>query len=79
MVYSWLLQRSKMSEKAVDNFSHALRYVFNCYKTQKICNDHLILILLQYNFFLKSQATCGKGVNICPFVFDCVLKQYMTQ
>ena len=36
-----------MSEKAVDNFSHALRYVFNCYKTQKICNDDLILILLQ--------------------------------
>ena len=25
----------KMSEKAVDNFSRALGYVSNCYKTQK--------------------------------------------
>ena len=24
--------------KAVDNYSHTLEFVFDCYKTQKMCN-----------------------------------------
>ena len=27
-----------MCDQAVDNYSHALRFVLDCFKTQKMCN-----------------------------------------
>ena len=41
----------KMCEQAVDNYYHALRFGPSCYKTKK--KKLLVLILLQYSFFLN--------------------------
>ena len=45
----------KVSNKAVDNYVHALEFVPNCYKLRK-CVKLLILVLLQYNWFLNSNS-----------------------
>ena len=46
-----------------------------------MCNEDFGIIFLQYNFFkwYKSQKTCDNAVDTCPFLYDCVLEQYMTQ
>ena len=41
-----------MRKKAVDNYPHAVEFVPECYKTQKIVVELLINILLQLNKYL---------------------------
>ena len=65
-----------MSDKAVDNYAHALEFAPDCYKTQEMKIKPSIL-MLQYNMFLnsKTQEMCDKGVNTCFIVFQSVLIQ----
>ena len=36
-----------MCNEAVDNYAHALEFVPDCYKTQKMCNKAVNTFLLQ--------------------------------
>ena len=46
-------------KKAVDNYSHSLRFIPGCYKTQKMCDKTVLLIFLQCNLFLNVTSLCS--------------------
>ena len=52
-----------MSNKVVDNCSHALEFVTNLYKTKKVCNK--VVVPNQ----CKTQKMCIKAVGNYPFVY----------
>lgn len=61
-----------ISNKLVDNNSHALEFVPNCYKTQKPCNKAVDAYPLTIQFALecyKNKKNCDKAANTCLFVF----------
>ena len=62
-----------MCNKAVDNQAYALKFTFDCYKTQRCAVKLSIVILLQYN------SLCDKSVNTCPFIIDSVPDLYKSQ
>ena len=45
-IYSWLLQESKMCDKAVDHYFPVLEFVPDWYKTRKMCNTICSRMLL---------------------------------
>ena len=48
--------------------------------TKKMCNKSVGTYLLQYNLFrMLCFKKCDKTVDTCPFVFDSVPDQCMTQ
>ena len=59
-------KNQKMCNKVVDNYSHALEFLLQCYKTKKCVIKLLILILLQQNLFLNASDSRLK---------KCVIKQ----
>ena len=70
-----------MCGEAVDNYSHALRFVSDCYKTQKMRNKAVSTYHSAIKFIsecYKSQETCDKAVGIHSFISDSVPDQYMT-
>ena len=50
-VCSWLLQKSKICNKAVDIYAHVLEFVFDYCKAKKICNKAINTYPSGINFF----------------------------
>ena len=71
-----------MCNKAVDDYSHTLEFVPECYKTQKMCdkpvNTYPSTIKLVSECFV-TQGMYDKAVNKCFFVFDSIPDLYKTQ
>ena len=68
-------KKKKISNKPVNNYTHALEFVPNCYKTQKPCNKAVDTYPLTIQFALecyKNKKICDKAANTCLFVFDLV-------
>ena len=68
-------KKKKKSNKPVNNYTHALEFVPNCYKTQKPCNKAVDTYPLTIQFALecyKNKKICDKAANTCLFVFDLV-------
>ena len=74
-----------MCGKAVDSYPHALEFVPECYKTQKMCDKAADTYPSMIKYDLnqcKTQEMCDKAVERCPwFCFSinmrlkkCVLK-----
>ena len=58
----------KMCGKAVDDYSHALKFAPDCYKTQKCVI--MLFVLLLYNVICSSSIyKSDKALATCPFVF----------
>ena len=70
-----------MFNKAVYNYSHALRFVPVCCNTQKICNKlvgtYSAIQLVPECY--KLQEIRDKTVDACTFAFDSVSDWYMTE
>ena len=70
-----------MCDKAVDNYSHALVFLPNCYKSQKISNKAVGIYPSAIQFVLEclldARNVC-KAADTCPFLFDSVPDWYMT-
>ena len=68
-----------MCNKAVDDYPHALEFVRECCKTQKMCdktvNTYPSTIKVVSECY-KTQKMCDKAVNRCFFVFDSIPDQY---
>ena len=61
--------------KAVDNYTHALEFVRECFKTQNKCDKAFNTSLFAIEFvpeYCKTQEICDKAVHTCPFAFDSV-------
>ena len=71
-----------MCNKAADNFAHALDFVSDCQKSQKMCNKAANTYPPTIQFvpeYYKTQEICGKAVNRWVFfVFDSVHDPYKT-
>ena len=77
-----------MCNKAVDNYPHALEFVPECYKTQKMCHNKTVDA---YPFTIKfipecfmTQEMCDKAVNRCfsyliVSLIDIKLKKCVTE
>ena len=68
-----------MCIKVVDNYTHALEVVSECYKTRKICDKSVNTYPSTIKFVpecLMTQQICDKVVNRCFFVFDSIPDQY---
>ena len=67
-----------MCNKAVDNYHHALEFVIECYKTQKMC-DKVVNTYPSAKEFVPecfmTQKMCNKAVNRCFFVIDSIPDQ----
>ena len=62
-----------MCNKAVHNYPHALEFVPECYKAQKVCDKAVNTYPSTIKFVpecLMTQEMCDKAVNRCFFVFD---------
>ena len=71
-----------LCNKAVDNYSHALTFIPNCYINQKICDKALDAHQSTLQFVpecYKTQEMCAKAVNSCCFVIDSIPDQYKLQ
>ena len=72
-----------MWDKAVGNYTHALKFAPNCYITTKKMRDKAInayLSNIEYVFAqFKTQEMCDKAVDKWAFVFDSVPDQHKTQ
>ena len=56
-----------MCNKAVDNYPHALEFVSECYKTQKMCDKAVNTYSSVIKFVLEcfvTQKKCDKVVNV---------------
>ena len=74
LVESWGLFQSKCN-KAVNSFVHALQFVSDCYKTQKVSNKaaHTSLSIIQFvPQSYKTDKMCDKAIDTFPFLFDSV-------
>ena len=61
-----------MSNKAVDKYHHALEFVPECYKTQKMFDKAVSTYPSTIKFFptcFMTQEMCDKAVNRCLIVF----------
>ena len=67
----------KMCDKAVDNYSHALKTASDCFKTQAFGTYPSAIQFVSEGG--KTQETFDKVVDTCPFVFAFVPDRYMTQ
>ena len=69
-----------MFDEAVKNHSDILRFFYDYYKIQKVCNKTVSTYspAIQFESY-KSQTIRDKAISTCPFVFDFILDQYMTQ
>ena len=58
-----------MCDKVADYYSHALEFVRNYYKTQKICDEAVDTYLSAIQLFqcYKTQKICHEAVNTFPF------------
>ena len=65
-----------MSNKAFNNYPHALEFVRDCFKTEKLCNKaadtypSTIQFVSEYN---KTHEMCDISVNTSSFIFNSVL------
>ena len=78
-------KNQEMSNKSVDNYFHALKFVHNCYITQAICdktvNTHSSTIQFVPECY-KTQEMSDKAVNKCflylmLFLINIKLKKYV--
>ena len=70
-----------MCKKAVHNSSHALWFVPDFYKNQKMWSKAVNTYqsaIQNVPYCYKSQEMCNKAVDTYIFVFDFILHQYMT-
>ena len=61
-----------MCDKAVDNYPHALKFVSECYITQKMCDKAVNTYHSTLQFVpecYKTQEMCDKAVNRCFLAF----------
>ena len=61
-----------MCNKAVDNYSHALEFVPECYKIQKMYDKAVSTYPSTITFVpecIMAQDMCGKAVNRCFFLY----------
>ena len=56
----------QMSDKAVDDYSHALEFVPECYKTQKICDKAVDT----HTITVKYVPECYKTQEMCKMFID---------
>ena len=72
-----------MCNKAVDNYPHALKFVTDCYKIQKMCYIAVNTYPSTMQFVpecYKTHEMCDKAVNkYVFFVFNSILDRYKTQ
>ena len=71
-----------MCDKAVENYSHALEFAPECYKTQKICDKAVYTHPSTIKFVPECYEThemCDKAINRCFFVFDSIPDRYKSQ
>ena len=64
-----------MRNTAVDNYPHALVFVFECYKTQNLCIKAVDTYYSTIRFVTKcfmAQEMCDKTVKKCFFVIDSI-------
>ena len=69
----------KFCNKAVDYYSHALAFAFDCHNVQTWVINLLILMLLQYKLFLNAIRLKKCVIKLLIFVFDSVSDQYKPQ
>ena len=67
----------KRCDKAVDNYSHALKTAPDCFKPQAVGTHPSAIQFVSEDG--KTQETFDKVVDTCPFVFTFVPDQYVTQ
>ena len=80
--YSWLLQKSTMCDKVIDDYRYALEFVPECYKTQKTYDkavDTYPSTIEYVSDRFKTQEMCHKAVDKCTFVINSFSDQYKTQ
>ena len=72
-------KNQEMYNKAADNYPHALEFVPECCKIQKMCDDaHLSSIKFVPECY-KTYEMYNKAVNRCLFITDSIPDQYETQ
>ena len=75
-------KNQRLCDKAVDNYTHGLKFVPGCYKTQKMrdkaVDTHRSTIRFVAECY-KTQEMCYKAVNRCSFVFDSIPNQHTTK
>ena len=70
-----------MCNKAIENYPHALEYVSECYKTQKVCDkadDTFHSTIKFVTECYKTNEICHRAVHRCFFVFDSILDKYIS-
>ena len=70
-----------MCNKAIENYPHALEYVSECYKTQKMCDKADDIFHSTIRFVAecyKTNEICHRAVHRCFFVFDSILDKYIS-
>ena len=76
-----------MCDKAVDNYVHALQFVPDYYKAQKICNKAVNISRSSIQFVsecYKNLEMCDKSINtwslyLVLFAIDIRLKKFVTE
>ena len=71
-----------MCDKAADYYSHAIEFVSNCHKTEKMCDKAVDINPYAVKFVsqcYKTEKLCNRAVDTCTFVFDSVPCWYKTQ
>ena len=77
-----IVEHLVVAVRVVDNYLHALEFVPECYKTEKMCDKAVDAYLSTTDFApecFMTQKICAKSVNKCYFVFDYIPDQYKTQ
>ena len=70
-----------MCDKAVDNYPHALQFVPDCYKAQKMCDKAVNTHLSTIQFILEcyeTQEMCDKALNRYFLIFNSIPDWYKT-
>ena len=64
-----------MCNEAVDNYTRALEFVLDCFKTRTKCTKAVNTSPSAIQFVrqcYKTQETCVKAIDACRFIFDSV-------
>ena len=67
-----LYKYQQICDEAVDNYSHALQFVSNCYMIQNMCDKAVNTYHSKVQFITdcyKNQEICGKAFKKCFFAF----------
>ena len=67
---SYWCKTQQMCDKTDGNYPHALAFVPECYKAQKLWNKfvHTYSSTIKYvSYWCKTQEVCGKAVDRCHF------------